>query len=71
MESSSAVSADQEHGRFDALFVVDVQHEHIAVSEANKLGIPVVGIAEPTAIRSASITSFQATTTRSARCVCT
>jgi len=30
----------------DALFVVDVQHEHIAVSEANKLGIPVVGIVD-------------------------
>jgi small subunit ribosomal protein S2 len=30
----------------DAIFVVDVQHEHIAVSEANKLGIPVVGIVD-------------------------
>lgn len=30
----------------DALFVVDVKHEHIAVSEANKLGIPVVGIVD-------------------------
>jgi small subunit ribosomal protein S2 len=30
----------------DAVFVVDVQHEHIAVSEANKLGIPVVGIVD-------------------------
>ncbi len=30
----------------DALFVVDVQHEHIAVSEANKLGIPVVGVVD-------------------------
>jgi small subunit ribosomal protein S2 len=30
----------------DALFVVDVMHEHIAVSEANKLGIPVVGIVD-------------------------
>ena len=30
----------------DALFVVDVQHEHIAVSEANKLGIPVYGIVD-------------------------
>ena len=28
----------------DALFVVDVMHEHIAVSEANKLGIPVFGV---------------------------
>ena len=30
----------------DVLFVVDVMHEHIAVSEANKLGIPVVGIVD-------------------------
>ena len=30
----------------DALFVVDVMHEHIAVSEANKLGIPVFGIVD-------------------------
>ena len=30
----------------DALFVVDVQHEHIAVSEANKLGIPVFGVVD-------------------------
>ena len=30
----------------DALFVVDVGHEKIAVSEANRLGIPVVGIVD-------------------------
>lgn len=30
----------------DALFVVDVEHERIAVSEANKLGIPVIGIVD-------------------------
>jgi small subunit ribosomal protein S2 len=30
----------------DALFVVDVMHEHIAVEEANKLGIPVFGIVD-------------------------
>ncbi len=30
----------------DALFVVDVGHEKIAVSEAKKLGIPVVGIVD-------------------------
>ena len=28
------------------LFVVDVQREHIAVSEANKLGIPVFGVVD-------------------------
>ncbi len=30
----------------DVMFVVDVDHENIAVSEANKLGIPVVGIVD-------------------------
>ncbi len=30
----------------DALFVVDVEHERIAINEANKLGIPVVGIVD-------------------------
>ena len=30
----------------DALFVVDVEHERIAISEANKLGIPVIGVVD-------------------------
>ena len=30
----------------DALFVVDVEHERIAITEANKLGIPVIGIVD-------------------------
>jgi small subunit ribosomal protein S2 len=30
----------------DVLFVVDVDHERIAVNEANKLGIPVIGIVD-------------------------
>jgi small subunit ribosomal protein S2 len=30
----------------DALFVVDVGHERIAVSEARKLGIPIIGIVD-------------------------
>jgi small subunit ribosomal protein S2 len=30
----------------DALFVIDVGYEKIAVSEANKLGIPVVGVVD-------------------------
>ncbi|MCG8670849.1 MAG: 30S ribosomal protein S2 [Pseudomonadales bacterium] len=30
----------------DALFVIDVDHENIAVAEANKLGIPVIGIVD-------------------------
>ena len=28
------------------MFVVDVDHERIAISEANKLGIPVIGIVD-------------------------
>lgn len=30
----------------DALFVIDVGHENIAVAEANRLGIPVIGIVD-------------------------
>ena len=30
----------------DAMFVVDVDHERIAIQEANKLGIPVIGIVD-------------------------
>ena len=30
----------------DALFVLDVEHERIAVSEANKLGIPVIAVVD-------------------------
>ena len=30
----------------DALFVVDVDHERISITEANKLGIPVIGIVD-------------------------
>lgn len=30
----------------DCLFVIDVGHEHIAVQEANKLGIPVIGVVD-------------------------
>lgn len=30
----------------DLLFVVDVDHENIAVAEANKLGIPVIGVVD-------------------------
>ena len=30
----------------DAVFVIDVDHERIAVQEANKLGIPVIGIVD-------------------------
>lgn len=30
----------------DAMFVIDVEHERIAITEANKLGIPVIGIVD-------------------------
>lgn len=30
----------------DVLFVIDVDHERIAISEANKLGIPVIGVVD-------------------------
>jgi small subunit ribosomal protein S2 len=30
----------------DALFVIDVDHERIAIQEANNLGIPVIGIVD-------------------------
>ncbi|GAB2191825.1 30S ribosomal protein S2 [Sessilibacter sp. MAH2] len=30
----------------DALFIIDVEHERIAIQEANKLGIPVIGIVD-------------------------
>ena len=34
------------NGLPDALFIIDVGHEKIAIKEANKLGIPVVGIVD-------------------------
>ena len=30
----------------DALFVIDVEHERIAVTEANSLKIPVIGVVD-------------------------
>lgn len=30
----------------DAVFIIDVGHEHIAISEANRLGVPVVGVVD-------------------------
>ena len=30
----------------DALFIIDVKRESIAVSEASKMGIPIVGIVD-------------------------
>ncbi len=33
-------------GGFDALFVIDADHEHIVIKEANNLGIPVFAIVD-------------------------
>ena len=30
----------------DALFIIDVDHERIAIQEANKLGIPVIAVVD-------------------------
>ena len=40
----------------DALFVIDVGHEEIAIAEAKKLGIPVVAVVDTIARPTASIT---------------
>jgi len=55
----------------DALFVIDIGHEDIAVKEAKKLGIPVVAVVDTNYDRRSSTTRFPATTMRSARCSCT
>lgn len=34
------------NGLPDAMFVIDVDHERIAIQEANKLGIPVIGVVD-------------------------
>ncbi len=34
------------NGLPDALFVIDVGHEDIAIAEARKLGIPVIGVVD-------------------------
>lgn len=53
-----------------ALFIIDPRKERIAVAEARKLGIPIVGIVDTTAIRMKSTTLSQVTTTRSALLNC-
>lgn len=47
----------------DALFIVDVGYHKIAIQEANKLGIPVIGIVTRTTLRMALTTLFRAMTT--------
>jgi len=48
----------------DAIFVIDADHEHIAVTEARNLGIPVVGVV--TLTQTVLITSSLVTTMLSA-----
>jgi small subunit ribosomal protein S2 len=44
---SSSIGGIKDMGGLpDALFVIDVMHEHIAITEANKLGIPVFGVVD-------------------------
>ena len=49
----------------DAIFVLDTKKEHIAVTEANKLGIPVVAVVDTTSIPSSCSIRSRATTTPS------
>ena len=55
----------------DALFVIDIGHENIAVQEAKKLGIPVIAVVDTSTTRPWSITRSRETMTRSAPCSCT
>jgi len=44
---SSSIGGIKDMGGLpDALFVIDVMHERIAITEANKLGIPVFGVVD-------------------------
>ncbi len=52
----------------DAIFVIDIGHEDIAIKEAKKLGIPVVAVVDTNYDRSSSTTRSRATTTPSAPC---
>jgi len=52
--------------RPDAVFVLDTMKEHIAVTEANKLGIPVVASSTRTSTPMSSSSRSRATTMRSA-----
>ena len=45
LEKSSGGIKDM-GGLPDALFIIDVDHERIAILEANKLGIPVIGVVD-------------------------
>lgn len=55
----------------DALFVIDVDHERIAITEANKLGIPVIGIVDTNSSPEGVDYIILVTTTPSAPSSCT
>jgi small subunit ribosomal protein S2 len=59
------------NGLPDALFVIDIGHENIAMLEAKKLGIPVVAVVDTNYDPAWSTTPSPATTTPSAPCSCT
>lgn len=55
----------------DALFVIDADHEHIAIKEANNLGIPVFAIVDTTPIRTVLTSLSRVTTMQSVLSACT
>lgn len=55
----------------DALFVIDVGHENIAIQEAKNWAFRLSPLSTPTTTRPWSITRFPAMTTRFVRCSCT
>ena len=60
-EKLSASVADKSmKGLPDALFVVDVNYEKIAVTEAKKMGIPIIALVDTTLILRVLTTLFQA-----------
>ena len=55
----------------DALFVIDIGHEDIAIKGSQKLGIPVIAVVDTNYDPALVDYPIPATTTRSARCSCT
>jgi small subunit ribosomal protein S2 len=51
----------------DAVFIIDLRKEQLAVREARRLGLPVIALVDTNAIPTRPTTSSPATTTRSAR----
>ena len=55
----------------DAIFVIDIGHEDIAIKEAKKLGIPVIAVVDTNYNPELVDYAIRATTTPSAPCSCT